>query len=110
MVFKEIVRERSGESTGELGQQGESRELTWKLYCEEIRPYWLAVTKGYGLTVHDIDWSCPTDLHPYELAYELEDQKRENDIWRWCGDYFISAMTYSIEHCLNGKKKQRQSI
>lgn len=60
--------------------------------------------------MHDIDWSCPTDLHPYELAYELEDQKRENDIWRWCRDYFISAMTYSIEHCLNGKKAKTEYI
>lgn len=30
------------------------------------------VTKGYGFTVGDIDWSCPADLEPYAKAHNLE--------------------------------------
>lgn len=30
------------------------------------------VTKGYGFTVDDIDWSCPADLEPYAKAHNLE--------------------------------------
>lgn len=30
------------------------------------------VTKGYGFTVEDIDWSCPADLEPYAKAHKLE--------------------------------------
>lgn len=30
------------------------------------------VTKGYGLTVEDIDWSCPSDLEPYSKAHKEE--------------------------------------
>ena len=30
------------------------------------------VTKGYGFTVEDIDWSCPADLQPYGKAHVME--------------------------------------
>ena len=43
------------------------------MYCEEIRPYWLLVTKGYGLSVNDIDWSSPADLEPYAKAKRIEE-------------------------------------
>jgi len=35
------------------------------------------VTKGYGFTVDDIDWSCPTDLEPYAKAHNLELMERD---------------------------------
>lgn len=43
------------------------------------------VTKGYGLSVDDIDWSCPADLEPYAKAHKLE--MRENDSYM----YFMGA-------------------
>ena len=30
------------------------------------------MTKGYGITVEEIDWSCPADLEPYAKAKKLE--------------------------------------
>ena len=35
------------------------------------------VTKGYGLSVDDIDWSCPADLEPYAKAYNLETREKD---------------------------------
>ena len=29
------------------------------------------VTKGYGFTVDDIDWSCPSELEPYAKAHNM---------------------------------------
>lgn len=58
----------------------------------------------------DIDWACPADLRPYEQAYKLEDQKRENDIWRWCGNYGVSALIFAIDHCMNGRKAKSEYL
>lgn len=60
--------------------------------------------------MHDIDWSCPSDLRPYELAYRLEKQKNDNDAWLMFGTYGISALTVAIDHCLNGRKARSSYI
>ena len=62
------------------------------------------VTKGYGFTVDDIDWSSPADLKPYEKAHKLEMIEQDNLIYTWCGNYIMSAVSVAIEHCLAGKK------
>lgn len=36
------------------------------------------VTKGYGLTIDDIDWSCPTDLEPYAKAHDMEIREKDS--------------------------------
>lgn len=57
------------------------------------------VTKGYGFTVDDIDWSCPADLEPYAKAYKL--RLKEKDTFNWyLGQYFMSALDATI--CNNG--------
>ena len=56
------------------------------------------VTKGYGLTVEDIDSSCPSDLEPYAEAYRLEMVERDNYIYSVFGNYAISAVAFAIEH------------
>lgn len=50
------------------------------------------VTKGYGITVADIDDSCPNDLKPYELAHnqELIEQDQMN---YFSGLYTLSAFS-----------------
>lgn len=53
------------------------------------------VTKGFGLTVEDINWSCPADLEPYEHAHEKEIE--EKDILNWqLGQYFASALDATV--------------
>lgn len=62
------------------------------MYCNEIRPHWLLVTKGYGFTLDDIDWSCPADLEPYAKAYQIE--RNEKDILQWqLGQYVAAAVS-----------------
>lgn len=67
------------------------------------------VTKGYGLTVHDIDWSCPADLEPYAKAYKLKMQ--EWDYMNWIlNQYTLSAVSVAVEHCLAGRKARSKYI
>lgn len=80
------------------------------MYCEEIRPYWLMVTKGYGFTVHDIDWSCPADLEPYEKAHKKEVLENDSLMHVWWGNYGLSAVSVSVEHCLAGHKAESKYI
>lgn len=68
------------------------------------------VTKGYGLTVHDIDWSCPADLAPYAKAYKLETTEKDNIIHAVCGSYVLSAVSVAVEHCLAGRKAKSKYI
>jgi len=68
------------------------------------------VTKGYGLTINDIDWSCPADLEPYEKAYKLEARETDSIIHAVCGSYVLSAVSVAVEHCLFGKKAKSQYI
>lgn len=57
------------------------------------------MTKGYGLSAHDIDWSCPADLEPYAEAHRLE--KNMEDAGRWqLGQYITAAIS-----CISPKGK-----
>lgn len=67
------------------------------------------VTKGYGFSIHDIDWSCPADLEPYSKAYELECKVRDEEMWRM-GIYVQSGTSVAIEHNLAGKKAKSEYI
>lgn len=68
------------------------------------------VTKGYGFTVDDIDWSCPTDLEPYAKAHKIEQREADNMAWIQCGNYLLSAFSVALEHCLAGKKAKSEYI
>lgn len=63
-----------------------------------VLPYWLLITKGYGLTPYDIGQSCPADLQPYEDAYMLQMKQRDAEIWSWCGNYGYSAIATAISN------------
>ena len=63
------------------------------------------VTKGYGFTVDDIDWSCPADLYPYERAYRMEKEQKDELQHLWWGNYGISALCFAIEHCFSKNPK-----
>lgn len=68
------------------------------------------VTKGYGLTVHDIDWSCPADLEPYAKAHKQETLENDSLMHAWWGRYGLSAVSVAVEHCLAGKKAKSKYI
>lgn len=53
------------------------------------------MTKGYGLTVNDIDWSCPADLQPYADAHEVEFIEKDRIAWLH-GAYVRAAVMSSI--------------
>lgn len=62
------------------------------------------VTKGYGFSVKDIDWSCPADLEPYAKAYKL--QRQGQDILNWyLGQYFYSALDSTVCNAIFWRKK-----
>lgn len=67
------------------------------------------VTRGYGFTVDDIDWSCPADLEPYAKAYKLQLQQQDSQLYTM-GMYALSAFSVAIEHCLAGKKATSEYI
>lgn len=67
------------------------------------------VTKGYGLTVDDIDWSCPADLQPYADTYILSQKIKDEEMWRM-GLYTYSAVATAVEHNLAGKKAKSSYI
>lgn len=68
------------------------------------------VTKGYGLTVHDIDWSSPADLEPYAKAHKQEVIEQDSLMHAWWGSYGLSAVSVAVEHCLAGRKAKSKYI
>lgn len=70
------------------------------------------MTKGYGITVEEIDWSCPADLEPYAKAKNLE--MREIDAYMHSmGFYNNIAFEVVMSHFgagLAGKKSDAKYI
>lgn len=63
------------------------------------------VTKGYGFSVNDIDWSSPADLEPYAKAHKLETIENDSLMHMWWGNYGMSAVTTAMDKCLSKKSK-----
>lgn len=75
-------------------------------------PYWLYVTRGYGFTVEDINWSCPADLEPYANAHRLEIRERDS-LNHEMGLYNKIAFEVVMAHFgagLSGKKSPAKYI
>lgn len=69
----------------------------------------MVATKGYGLSVDDIDWSSPADMKPYLKAHEEE--IKEQDYFAWLfNQYTLSAVLVAVEHCLAGKKAKSEYV
>lgn len=69
----------------------------------------MLATKGYGLSVDDIDWSSPTDMKPYLKAHEEE--LKEKDYLAWLSNqYTLSAVSAAVEHCFAGRKAKSKYI
>lgn len=67
------------------------------------------VTKGYGFSIDDIDWSCPADLEPYAKAYELEIQHQDSLMYMM-GMYALSSVTVGVERNLAGRKSRSKYL
>lgn len=48
--------------------------------------------------------SNPRIIKVWEKAYKLKVNTLNERIHSWVGNYGISALVYSIDHCLNGRK------
>lgn len=68
------------------------------------------VTKGYGLTIKDIDQSCPADLEPYNKAHEKELIEQDALIYSWWGVYGTLAVETAIDQFFNGYKAKTKYI
>lgn len=62
------------------------------------------VTKGYGITIQQIDDSCPKDLEIYEAAHEQE--VIEKDRLNHClGMYMMSAFSTTLSNAFQKHSK-----
>lgn len=69
----------------------------------------MLMTKGYGLSVENIDWSSPADMEPYLKAHIAE--LRERDYLAWISNqYTLSAVLVAVEHNLAGRKAKSKYI
>lgn len=69
----------------------------------------MVATKGYGLSVDDIDWSSPADMEPYLKAHTEE--LKEKDYLAWLSNqYTLSAVSVAVEHCIAGRKAKSKYI
>lgn len=50
------------------------------------------ITKGYGLGINDIDWSCPSDMEPYASAKVYEENQLDTRNWQ-LGVYISHAVS-----------------
>lgn len=41
----------------------------------------MSITKGYGITVSDIDNSCPSEMMPYQRAFEKSFEYEDEKAW-----------------------------
>lgn len=67
------------------------------------------MTKGYGLTVEDIDWSCPADLEPYAQAQRYEMMQKDS-LMHIMGMYNMSAVSVAIDRGFSGRKARTEYI
>ncbi len=63
----------------------------------------LVITKGYGLTVKDIENSNPREMKAYEDAFALSQELLDRNSWTM-GTYITSAVTVAIDHAIHGQK------
>ena len=67
----------------------------------------MIITKGYGLTIKDIENSCPREMQPYEDAFVQSQKLLDRTSWQM-GLYVNNAVTVAIDHVLNGEKAKSE--
>ena len=65
------------------------------------------VTKGYGITLNDIDNGCPADFKDYDLAHNEE--IREQDLLNYyMGLYNLSALSVAVNFTKEKRKYPKE--
>ena len=68
------------------------------------------ITDGCGINAEYIDNSCPTELEPYEISYNLKMKQKDSFSYAWVGNYVKSAVLVAVDHCLNGRKAKSEYV
>lgn len=63
-------------------------------------PHYLSI----GVSYHEFMHSTPKVLKAYDKAFDKKIEMIDSLVWRFCGEYFLSAVSVAVEHCLAGKK------
>ena len=64
----------------------------------------------YGMTEEQFWRSNPRIIKVYEKAWREEENRKNELTYAYVGNYFLSAMTVSVDHCLNGKKAKSEYL
>lgn len=62
------------------------------------------MTKGYGITVNEICWMCPSDIEPYFKAHDIELDEKDSYVYMSAYKYGVDALFYTLDHILHGKQ------
>jgi len=60
-------------------------------------------TKDYGISITELDWSCPAEIEPYTKMYELMERKADEHAWLH-GQYVYEGMLTALDQGFSGKK------
>ena len=71
---------------------------------------WFPLCRLYGMTEEQFWHSNPRIIKVWEKAYKMEQNRQNELIHAWVGNYFMSAVTVAVEHCLNGKKAKSSYV
>lgn len=69
-------------------------------------PNALAVGVPYDLFKH----LNPVKLEPFFEAHRIQRKMADEDMWRMCGTYMLSALTVAIDRAFNGRKSKIKYI
>lgn len=58
----------------------------------------------YGMTEEQFWRANPAIIEVWEEAWKRKENRKNELIHAWVGEYGISALVFAIDHCLNGKK------
>ena len=58
----------------------------------------------YGMTEEQFWRANPAIIEVWEEAWKRQENRKNELIHAWVGEYGISALVFAIDHCLNGKK------
>ena len=64
----------------------------------------------YGMTEEQFWRSNPAIIEVWRKAWEMKQNRQNELIHAWVGNYGISALVYAVEHCLNGSKAKSSYI